>query len=266
MAEAGIVALIGVIVGVFDLIPLEGLALGGRLAAWIAGFLAAWAVYSLLARVGMAVARLLGLVQPWWGHVLAVPFSTMAVTWAVLGLSGGPRAMLGAGFAAVWLQALVIGAGFFGLFFVIYARAERREERAATPPPAPRPTPPEQGEPPPQEAPPAAAEPGIAASALHARLERGFPPIIALAAEDHYVRVIAEGRSALVLMTLAEAAALMPEGTGAQVHRSWWVARSAVGGHLREGRDLRLILLGGSTVPVSRSRIADLKAAGWISP
>jgi hypothetical protein len=258
MAEAGIVAVIGLIVAMFDLIPVGDMALGARLAFWIGGFLAAWVVYGLMAQVGVAVARLLGLTQPWWGHVLAVPFSTIAVTWAVLGLSGGARAMFGAGFASVWAQALLIGAAFFALFFVIHARAYRAPHTEPLSVPAAEPMSVR------TEAEPTAATPGVAASALHARLDPGFPRILALNAEDHYVRVISHGRSALVLMTLTEAAALMPEGSGAQVHRSWWVARSAVTGQQRSGRDVQLTLLGGLAAPVSRSRIADLKAQRWI--
>lgn len=254
MAEAGIVAAVGALVGVFDLVPLGALPLGARLAWWIGGSLAAWLAFVLFARVGRAMARLLGLAS-YWGYLLAVPFTTLAVAFAVAGLTGGTAAMFGAGFAGLWLIALGIGAGFFLLFFAIYARAGDAAEPASLPAPAPAPMP--------EPAPPV---PGVAASALHRRLDPGFPPILALSAEDHYVRVIAEGRSALVLMTLTEAAALMPEGAGAQVHRSWWVARSAVTGQQRAGRDVRLVLQGGLAAPVSRSRIADLRDAGWISP
>lgn len=254
MAEAGVVALVAVVVAVFDLLPIGDVPLGARLALWLAGFLTAWLVYLAVARVGIAVARLLGLADH-WGHALAVPFVGVAVAYGVLGLVGGPRAMFGGQFGAVWVQALVVAAGFFALFFVLYARAEHArlpepvEAVAAPDPPSP--------------APPV---PGVAASALHQRLDPGFPAILALAAEDHYVRVIAEGKSALVLMPLAEAAALMPEGAGAQVHRSWWVARSAVTGQRRTGRDLQLVLHGGLAAPVSRSRIGELRSLGWISP
>lgn len=259
MAEAGVVALIGVVVAVFDLIPVGDIALGGRLALWLGGFLGAWLIYLVMARVGIAVARLLGIAD-YWGHALAVPFVGLAVTYGVLGLTGGRGAMFGAQFGAVWVQALVVAGGFFALFFVLYARAEH----ARVPDPVAASSPPPTEGDAPLSAPPAPPVPGVARSALHDRLDPGFPPILALAAEDHYVRVIAEARSALVLMTLAEAAALMPEGTGAQVHRSWWVARSAVTGQLRSGRDVQLTLLGGLTAPVSRSRIAELKAAGWL--
>lgn len=256
MAEAGVVALIAVVVAVFDLIPVGTVSLGARLALWLAGFLAAWLVYLAAARVGIAVARLMGLAD-YWGHALAVPFVGLAVTYGVLALIGGADAMFGAQFGAVWVQALLVAAGFFALFFVLYARAEQAPVQEAAQEAAPdAPAPPA----------PAPAVPGVAVSALHQRLEPGFPPILALAAEDHYVRIIADGKSALVLMPLAEAAALMPEGSGAQVHRSWWLAQSAVTGQRRAGRDLQLMLHGGMAAPVSRSRIPQLKALGWLSP
>ncbi|WP_017665391.1 LytTR family DNA-binding domain-containing protein [Porphyrobacter sp. AAP82] len=254
MAEAGVVALVAVVVAVFDLLPFGEVAPGARLALSLAGFLAAWLVYLAAARVGIAVARLLGLAD-YWGHALAVPFVGVAVTYGVLGLVGGPRAMFGGQFGAVWVQALMVAAGFFALFFVLYVRAEHARLPESVEPVATAET-----------LPPSAPVPGVAASALHQRLDPDFPAILALAAEDHYVRVIAEAKSALVLMPLAEAAALMPEGSGAQVHRSWWVAKSAVTGQRRTGRDLQLVLHGGLAAPVSRSRIAELREAGWISP
>ena len=50
---------------------------------------------------------------------------------------------------------------------------------------------------------------------------------------------------------------------GAQVHRSWWVARDAVEDVKRDGRNLRLVLPGGLEAPVSRARVVELKEAGW---
>ena len=265
MAEAGVVALVAVLVAVFDLIPVGELALGARLAMWLAGFLAAWLVYLAVARVGIAVARLMGFAE-YWGHALAVPFVGLAVTYGVLALIGGADAMFGAQFTGIWVQALMVAAGFFALFFVIYARAEPAPQQEAVQDVAQQAAGTLVSRDP--DAPPAPAPlvPGVAVSALHQRLEPGFPPILALSAEDHYVRVIAEGKSALVLMPLTEAAALMSEGAGAQVHRSWWLAQSAVTGQRRTGRDLQLVLHGGLAAPVSRSRIAELRASGWLGP
>lgn len=52
--------------------------------------------------------------------------------------------------------------------------------------------------------------------------------IIALEAEDHYLRVHTLHGSAMVLMRLADAAALIDERIGMRVHRSWWVAKDGV--------------------------------------
>ncbi len=81
------------------------------------------------------------------------------------------------------------------------------------------------------------AAPAVFPSALLSRL----PPeigsdIIALETEDHYFRVHAAGGSALILMRMADAVALLDPRLGAQVHRRWWVAQSAVVGVRRRGR------------------------------
>ena len=52
---------------------------------------------------------------------------------------------------------------------------------------------------------------------------------------------------------------------GLQIHRSWWVARRAIVGVERDGRNLRLKLMDGQTAPVSRASVAKLRAAGWLA-
>jgi DNA-binding LytR/AlgR family response regulator len=52
---------------------------------------------------------------------------------------------------------------------------------------------------------------------------------------------------------------------GAQVHRSWWVARDAVQSAAREDGKLVLLLVGGTKAPVSRSFTRVLRDDGWIS-
>lgn len=88
--------------------------------------------------------------------------------------------------------------------------------------------------------------------------------IIALEMEDHYVRVHTALGSALVLMRLRDATALVTEVEGMQVHRSWWVARGAVEDVLRDGRNIRLKLARGLEAPVARAKIADLRDGRWI--
>ena len=88
--------------------------------------------------------------------------------------------------------------------------------------------------------------------------------IIALEMEDHYVRVHTALGSALVLMRLRDAMALVGEVEGMQVHRSWWVARGAVEDALRDGRNIRLKLARGLEAPVARAKLAELRDARWI--
>ena len=88
--------------------------------------------------------------------------------------------------------------------------------------------------------------------------------LVCLQMEDHYVRVHTDTGSELVLMSLAQAIAGLEGVEGLQTHRSWWVARSAVIGLIEDGRRLRLALSNGLEAPVSRARVAELRAAGWL--
>jgi DNA-binding LytR/AlgR family response regulator len=107
----------------------------------------------------------------------------------------------------------------------------------------------------------AEAIPAAFPSALLSRL----PPeigsdIIALETEDHYLRVHAAGGSALILMRMADAVALLDPRLGAQVHRRWWVAQAAVEGVRTEGQKLTLRLIDEKLVPVGRTFSAAAKA------
>lgn len=88
--------------------------------------------------------------------------------------------------------------------------------------------------------------------------------LLALEMEDHYVRAYGPGTSALILLRMRDAEAELTGVDGLRVHRSWWVARSAVEKVLRDGRSYKLRLTNGVEAPVARDRIAALKAARWI--
>jgi len=114
---------------------------------------------------------------------------------------------------------------------------------------------------------PALPEPGAEAipaafpSALLSRLPPGIgSDIIALESEDHYLRVHAVGGSALILMRMADAVALLDPQLGAQVHRRWWVAQAAVAGVRMEGQKLSLCLIDKTLVPVGRTFSAAARA------
>lgn len=87
--------------------------------------------------------------------------------------------------------------------------------------------------------------------------------IIAVQAEDHYLRVHTDLGSDLILMRLSDAVAELDGLEGAQTHRSWWVAKDSVRDASRRDGRATLVLEGGLTAPVSRSYAATLREEGW---
>ena len=86
----------------------------------------------------------------------------------------------------------------------------------------------------------------------------------AVEAEDHYLRLHTSKGQDLILMRLADAVAELEGVEGAQVHRSWWVARDAVADARRGDGRATLKLKDGSDVPVSRTYAKLIRDAGWI--
>jgi hypothetical protein len=111
-------------------------------------------------------------------------------------------------------------------------------------------------------APATAAAPALAAR-LPDKLRGG--EILALQAEDHYVRIHTDRGSDLVLIRLADAASEMGARPRAQTHRSWWVMRAAVKSVRRDNGRIALVLTNGLEVPVSRSYASELREAGWLN-
>ena len=87
--------------------------------------------------------------------------------------------------------------------------------------------------------------------------------LIAVEAEDHYLRVHTDRGSDLILMRLSDALGELEGLEGAQTHRSWWVARDAVRGASRSDGRATLTLEGGIFAPVSRRYARALREAGW---
>ncbi|MEP9357036.1 LytTR family DNA-binding domain-containing protein [Xanthobacter sp. KR7-65] len=112
-----------------------------------------------------------------------------------------------------------------------------------------------------QPADPLPAAAGAAPIALVARL----PPavrgaLVAVEMEDHYARVHTERGSGLVLLRLSDAIAETRPTPGRQVHRSWWVADSAITRFERAGRAGRLHLANGVSAPVSQRYLREVEA------
>ncbi len=98
--------------------------------------------------------------------------------------------------------------------------------------------------------------------------------VLALQAEEHYVRVFHSSRgsegsegskgSELVHYRFGDAVREMPESLGTQVHRSWWVADRAVSAAERGARRWQLKLQSGHSVPVSDSFTKAARERGWL--
>lgn len=80
---------------------------------------------------------------------------------------------------------------------------------------------------------------------------------------DHYLAVHTTAGKQLILCRMDDAAKEL-ENLGQRVHRSWWVATTAVIGAEKAGQRLFLTLIDGRQVPVGRTYRDKVKRAGWI--
>lgn len=263
LIDLAVMSVIGVFLGLIGPFGTIAVPMAWRLLSWLA-----------FAYVGYAIYRPMGLVVAWAERKLALPpaglwvaaviIATVPMTVAVQIITSLPGPVRWPGIEVIvgtYSSVLVIGGAVTLLFNLL---------KPGRPPSEPMP--------PPMPAPPFA--PPIASTTIAAPPEPTAPPtpnplldqlpaelgstIIALEMEDHYVRVHTALGSALVLMRLRDAMALVTEIEGMQVHRSWWVARGAVEDVLRDGRNIRLKLARGIEAPVARAHVASLREARWI--
>lgn len=215
-----------------------------RLIYWITLMLAGYALYKPMMAGSLALAERLHLpeVAGWATAAILASVPMSVIVWWVERLGqllrwpDADRALL------LYGNVLVIG----GLASLLLWYGQKRR-RVTAEPAAPEP------------APTAAPRP-----ALLDRLPPGFgPDIVALEMEDHYLRVHGAYGSELILLRMRDAVQEVAPLAGAQVHRSWWVARGAVRETHREGRGLRLVLTGGIEARVSRAMVPVLEAEGW---
>ncbi len=85
-----------------------------------------------------------------------------------------------------------------------------------------------------------------------------------LSMQDHYVEVVTEQGSKLVLMRLADAILETEPVPGLQVHRSHWVALDAVAGTKRQRERLMVEMKNGAVLPISRTHLPAARAAGLL--
>jgi hypothetical protein len=254
--DLAVMSVIGVFLGLIGPFGTMGLPAGFRMLIWLAFAYVGYAIYSPMGfMVGWGQTALALPRAGLW--VAAVVIGTIPMTIAVLLIMSLPGPLEWPGLEEIvgtYSSVLVIGGGVTLLFQLI-----KPGFREPAPLPAPVPQPAAASEPVP--APEPAPTPNPLFDALPPELGSA---IIALEMEDHYVRVHTMLGSALVLMRMRDAVALLGELEGMQVHRSWWVARGAVEDVLREGRNVRLKLARGVEAPVARANIAALRDARWI--
>ena len=77
--------------------------------------------------------------------------------------------------------------------------------------------------------------------------------IFALSSELHYLDIILESDHRLILYSLSTAIEELPDDMGMQVHRSHWVAYSAIKKLNKQGRQGTIVLRNNKEIPVSRS-------------
>ncbi|MBV8848209.1 MAG: LytTR family transcriptional regulator [Methylobacteriaceae bacterium] len=130
------------------------------------------------------------------------------------------------------LQVLVINVTIGTASWALLREADRPEERA-----------------PAREERDAASTSGALRAKLPPALRHAM--ILALSAEDHYVRVRTDRGQALILMNLGDAIAALGPESGVRIHRSHWIAYDLVASATRCGVQLNEATL----LPISR--------AGW---
>ena len=83
--------------------------------------------------------------------------------------------------------------------------------------------------------------------------------ILSMMAQDHYVEITTENGSHLQRMSMKSAIGMAKNLDGLQIHRSHWVATSALLSLERSSDRIFAILRDGRKVPVSKSKVAEVQ-------
>ncbi len=91
--------------------------------------------------------------------------------------------------------------------------------------------------------------------------------LLRVEAQEHYVRLVSDLESRLVLYRFNDIVSELPDRLGMQVHRSHWVAFAAAESLHRDNSRLWLTVTDGSKIPVSRKYSEDVRSRfGSIGP
>ncbi|ATC25924.1 DNA-binding response regulator [Caulobacter vibrioides] len=213
-----------------------------RVAYWVCSILFGTVVFGTLTRLGTAGARRLG--TPDWAvlpPVILVGTVLLGAPLRLFAIAFWPGVVEAVPLTAWFGQCLAISTPLVvGAYFL---RARQAGQASARP----------------------AVIPSLASTPSDATPSADTSNVLYLRMEDHYVRIRTEQGSRLEMGPLARVTAMLTGIEGLQTHRSWWVARRAIAGVVRDGRNLRLRLVDGETAPVSRASVAKLRAAGWLA-
>ena len=240
-ADLGLLAVVGLFMGFVRAYGVEGATPGVRFAYWVACIVGGGVI-------GVALDSLvLARVRRFWRRValvsvLMTPLVTLWVLWMGRLLAGGSVTI--SDYVERLPQVFVVCAPVMSLRVLAWRAPETVvETRTVVEPPLPE-----------------------AEAAFRRRLSarRRGARLIAVEAEDHYVRVHTDAGSELVGLRFADALQELARAHGHRTHRSWWVAADAIrGGAWRRGAG-ELRLDSDLVAPVSRTYAPGLKAAGWL--
>lgn len=232
--DLGVACVIGLMLGVmgpFGSFFNDGPAV--RILYWMGSIATGMVLFGVLTRLGVALARRAG--APDWTAIPVVILAGGAIQGALsraVAIALWPHLSRVVSLSDWYGQCVAITTPIVLAYYVLRVRAPAGQAPTFVEVPAP------------------AADPGA---------------VLYLKMEDHYVRIRTEHGSRLEMGPLARVTAGLSGVEGLQVHRSWWVARRAIQGVERDGRNLRLRLVDGQTAPVSRASVARLRAAGWLA-
>ncbi|MEP0068688.1 LytTR family DNA-binding domain-containing protein [Pyruvatibacter sp.] len=106
-----------------------------------------------------------------------------------------------------------------------------------------------------------AGSPSPAAPAFWLNLKSHYHgQLLALEAQQHYIKVHTSTGTELVYYKFGDALNELQAFDGVQIHRSYWVARAAIEGIERNGKNHRVTLTSGEKMPISKSREKDVVA------
>ena len=86
-----------------------------------------------------------------------------------------------------------------------------------------------------------------------------------VSADDHQLAVYTSAGESRIRMRFSDALHELEELDGIKVHRSHWVAYSAIRSVVQEGRRHKIVLQCGTEIPVSQNRADALRQAGFLA-